>query len=131
MGGELNATSEVEILRKQVEDLEILLAQAHEQIEALTKRKRKVISTPEMESAFEKFWELYPRKVGKGAAKKAFFNHGCHERLTQIVSSLTTQKTWPDWIRDGGKYIPHPSTWLNQQRWEDEGTKTERFTQSW
>jgi len=24
------------------------------------------------------------------------------------------------WNRDGGRYIPHPSTWLNGRRWEDE-----------
>lgn len=25
-----------------------------------------------------------------------------------------------DWIKDNGVYIPHPSTWLNQKRWEDD-----------
>ena len=24
------------------------------------------------------------------------------------------------WIKDGGNFIPHAATWLNQQRWEDE-----------
>ena len=26
------------------------------------------------------------------------------------------------WQRDNGQYIPHPATWLNQGRWDDELT---------
>ena len=25
-----------------------------------------------------------------------------------------------EWKKENGKYIPHPTTWLNQKRWEDE-----------
>ena len=25
-----------------------------------------------------------------------------------------------DWQKENGKYIPYPSTWLNNKRWEDE-----------
>ena len=36
------------------------------------------------------------------------------------MDGLRRQKDSVQWQRDGGKYIPHPSTWLNQRRWEDE-----------
>ena len=29
-------------------------------------------------------------------------------------------KELDDWKKQNGKYIPYPSTWLNQKRWEDE-----------
>jgi hypothetical protein len=28
--------------------------------------------------------------------------------------------TSAEWTKDGGQFIPHPATWLNQKRWEDE-----------
>ena len=36
------------------------------------------------------------------------------------MKAVEHQKTWDQWNRDGGQYIPNPSTWLNQHRWEDE-----------
>ena len=37
-----------------------------------------------------------------------------------IINALIAQKKTEQWTRDGGKYIPHASTWLNQERWNDE-----------
>jgi len=34
--------------------------------------------------------------------------------------ALEQQKQSSDWLKDGGAYIPNPSTWLNNRRWEDE-----------
>ena len=36
------------------------------------------------------------------------------------MKGLEQQKLSADWKKDGGKYIPYPSTWLNDERWEDE-----------
>ena len=67
---------------------------------------------------FEVFWNAYPKKVGKQAAKKAF------EKVSVPVESLVTaikrQECSPQWSKDDGQYIPNPATWLNQGRWEDE-----------
>lgn len=72
---------------------------------------------------FDAFWEQYPRKVGKGDARKSWDKLELTEDLSdRIFHALQKQKTWEQWQRDGGRFIPHPATWLNQQRWEDEGT---------
>jgi hypothetical protein len=31
------------------------------------------------------------------------------------------------WRRDDGRFIPHPATWLNQRRWEDEAEPAAPF----
>lgn len=70
---------------------------------------------------FETFWKEYPRKTGKGAAKRAF-EKALLKGVTieSLVTAVRRQKCGSQWTRDGGQYIPHPATWLNQERWEDE-----------
>ena len=76
----------------------------------------------EKASMFDTFWEVYPRKVGKGAARKAWDKLDLTwDLVSTILDAVSKQQTWAQWTRDGGQYIPHPATWLNQQRWEDEG----------
>lgn len=71
---------------------------------------------------FEKFWEAYPRKVGKGNARTAWAKIRVTDELfNTILNAVEQQKQWDQWQRDNGQYIPHPATWLNQQRWEDSG----------
>ena len=70
---------------------------------------------------FERFWMAYPKKVGKGAAEKAFAKYKPDDDLTdRMIRAVETAKRTDQWRRDGGQYIPNPSTWLNQRRWEDE-----------
>jgi hypothetical protein len=70
---------------------------------------------------FKRFWEAYPKKVAKAQAEKVFFRLCPDEELAeQIVSAVDEQRGWETWRRDGGKFIPHPATWLNQERWLDE-----------
>lgn len=38
-----------------------------------------------------------------------------------MLTSIRQSAGSSDWQKDGGKYIPYPSTWLNGRRWEDEG----------
>lgn len=71
--------------------------------------------------AFEQFWKAYPRRVGKGAAEKAFTKIRISDSLLKtILSAIETAKLTPAWLKDDGQFIPHPATWLNQRRWEDE-----------
>lgn len=79
-----------------------------------------------MDEAFSRFWENYPRKVAKQMALKAW-SKVKYQEIDQILTSLERFKTCDDWTRDGGQFIPHPATWLNGRRWEDEiTTKTGR-----
>lgn len=75
----------------------------------------------EYSSDFLAFWGAYPRKVGKGAAWKSFMRvRPDSQLLDAMLKAIRQQKGSQAWTRDGGQYIPHPSTWLNQRRWEDE-----------
>jgi len=67
---------------------------------------------------FDAFWAVYPRKVGKGDAKKAFAK--VKAPVSVLIAAVNTQKQSQQWLRNNGQYIPNPATWLNQGRWEDE-----------
>ena len=72
-------------------------------------------------AAFEEFWAFYPRRVGKGKALKEWTTLSPDLDLRQaILTALDVQKRCPQWVKDGGQFIPHPATWLHQKRWEDE-----------
>lgn len=42
--------------------------------------------------------------------------------IQDVLDALQWQMQSTQWTKDGGDYIPHPSTYLNQHRWEDEQT---------
>ena len=70
---------------------------------------------------FDQFWSVYPRKEAKAKAKTAFEKiKPDEELLLKMIDAVEKQKKTDQWTRDGGQYIPHPATWLNQRRWEDE-----------
>jgi len=72
---------------------------------------------------FERFWKFYPRKVGKADAFKAWQRkNGNRPEINDHEQILEQQKNSEQWQKDGGQYIPHPQTWLNQERWQDELT---------
>jgi hypothetical protein len=66
------------------------------------------------DSEFEPVWEIYPRKVGKGAARKAFRLARKKADLSSIVAGI---KRIDRSVEE--KFIPHMATWLNGERWLD------------
>lgn len=77
------------------------------------------------ERRFEEFWAAYPKKQGKGAARKAWMkirpNTETFKTIMESVKAHAANN--PQWLKDNGQYIPNPATWLNQTRWEDEKPK--------
>jgi len=72
---------------------------------------------------FDAFWSRYPRKEGKEAAWKKWQALKREKRLpamSVLIDAVERAKATEQWQRDGGQYIPHPATWLNQGRWMDE-----------
>lgn len=70
-------------------------------------------------TAFDEFWAAYPRKVAKEAARKAFelaARRGSPEKILEAAAVQCAA-----WKSDGveQQFIPHPTTWLNQSRWND------------
>ena len=68
-----------------------------------------------MDELFEKFWALYPKKIARGAAKKAWAKVGIYDREA-ILRVLGNGYRFP---RDR-QFIPYPASWLNAERWLDE-----------
>jgi len=74
-----------------------------------------------LDTRFNEFWELYPRKAGKKKAREAFAKVVKDEAVfSALMAGLREHIGCAQWTKDGGQYIPHPTTWLNQERWEDE-----------
>lgn len=73
------------------------------------------------QEGFAQFWKLYPRKVDKAKAEKAWNKLDMTPDLfAEICAALAKQATSLDWLKSGGQFIPHATTWLNGRRWEDE-----------
>lgn len=47
--------------------------------------------------------------------------------LGVVLSALSVQACSEQWTKDGGKYVPHPTTWLNRDGWEDEVPEQSEF----
>jgi hypothetical protein len=68
---------------------------------------------------FATFWGLYPKKVAKGAAIKAWVKLKPEEHKEVIEALASHIKYWR--VKGTDKeFIPYPASWLNQMRWLDE-----------
>lgn len=77
---------------------------------------------------FETFYKAYPRKVGKANVEKWFNkNKPDEELMNKILTSLEEHKKLKQW--QDKQFIPHPYTWLNQKRWEDDLSKEIKVTE--
>lgn len=69
--------------------------------------------------AFKRFWSIYPRHTNKKKAFDVFVKKCTDETVLQkMLSAIVEQKETEQW--QNIKYIPHATTWLNGERWEDE-----------
>jgi hypothetical protein len=68
---------------------------------------------------FNLFWAQYPKKVGKLTAKRSWEKLSQENQQKALEAIVEHRKYWAakgtDW-----EFIPHASTWLNQERFEDE-----------
>ncbi len=70
---------------------------------------------------FDRFWGCYPKKVAKEPARKAWAKLRPDTTLAKRIIAAVEQYAGTDgWQRDGGRYVPNPTTFLNQRRWEDD-----------
>ena len=65
--------------------------------------------------AFERFWSVYPRKIAKGAAERAW-DKAARVTPPDAIIAAVEAAVWPA----DPQFIPHAATWLNQKRWLDE-----------
>lgn len=78
---------------------------------------------------FLAFYQVYPRKVAKEKAAKAYLKavetiqqeHDCESASAQSrLLEAATAYSQSDQARGPRKYIPYPATWLNQARYDDD-----------
>lgn len=75
------------------------------------------VQTPKEPTAFDRFWKVYPRRTARGAAVTAFAKAVKRADAETIISSASEFAASP---KGRGEFVPHPATWLNQDRWTDD-----------
>lgn len=82
---------------------------------------------------FLSFWQAYPRRIGKGEARVAFAKACRKDDPNVIVQAAIAYAKHCDEMNIEPQYRPHPATWLNQERWEDdlEGEKKSQSKSGW
>jgi hypothetical protein len=79
-------------------------------------------------SLFLEFYKLYPRKISKKKTQEKYTailkaektRDGINAKAKEILAGLKRYiKLWES-TKTEKQFIPHPTTWLNQERWTDE-----------
>ena len=78
------------------------------------------MNPPKAYDYFSDFWKEYPKKTAKADAQKAFGKLNMNDALMErVMDGLFRAIESEAWLKDGGKFIPYPATWINGRRWED------------
>lgn len=111
------------LLPKNIENIESIDICANQDLHTCAPSQKNKTERGEQsakEKWFSEFWQAYPKKRNKARAKQAFFRIKNIEKVFPVMmQALGRQKASADWQKDGGQYIPLPTTWLNGERWED------------
>jgi len=82
---------------------------------------------------FDEFWILYPRKVAKADARKAWLKLTEQQQLDACMAILNHVEYWKA-KQTEMDYIPYPASWIRAERWEDEiviEPKKEKIDKKW
>lgn len=80
---------------------------------------------------FNRFYDLYPVHKGRKDAIKAWDKlKPSYELCVVMGDALERDMCSAQWQKDK-QYIPHPATWLNGRRWEDEEPPSPTEGSSW
>lgn len=70
---------------------------------------------------FDRFWEIYPKRTAKLAARKAWDQLKPGPELVEdILDGVMRAADTEEWVKQQGRYVPYAGTWLRGQRWLDE-----------
>ncbi len=80
---------------------------------------------------FDDFWQVYPKKVGKAAAKRVWSRKRLDGKADRIIEHLVERvRSDAQWL-ESLRLIPNPQTWLNREGWDDEyerGSRSSGYT---
>jgi hypothetical protein len=85
----------------------------------------KSIKAPTENPLFEEFWGVYPRKVEKGVARKAWKNALKRATPEEIIAGA--KRYAAQRFGQEVEFTKHPGPWLNADRWLDEAPKVVEF----
>ncbi len=70
---------------------------------------------------FQRFFDAWPlsKRVGMVKAFQSWQSNELEEQADQIVNAVEIWKLSAAWKKNGGEFIPHPTTFLNQQRYNE------------
>lgn len=88
-------------------------------LESKASKPRKSKPTPDNDPDFAAFWDAYPRKADKQKAFAAW-SKAKLPAIADILAAIEAQKASEQWQKEGGKFVPYPTTWINGERWHDE-----------
>jgi hypothetical protein len=74
---------------------------------------------------FTEFWKNYPNKVKKQDALRTW-KAGNLEKIADKILADVKLRCNTEWKGQEMRYVPHPTTYLHQRRWEDETAPTTR-----
>ena len=109
--------------REEDREVQTLVADAPPETPGTTTPRPKT-HTPPTGPDFEAFWQAYPRRIGKGQARRAWTTAVKKTPPDTITAAARTYANAEDTQTRDPKYIPHPATWLNGERWNDEPEPT-------
>lgn len=88
---------------------------------------RSVATIGPLAQSFERFWALYPKKVGKQIAMRAWVELAPDATLAAVIgASVVAWKGTDAWQDQAGRFVPQPGRWLAERRWTDVPPKSEK-----
>lgn len=88
----------------------------------LSNKKEKREYVPSKDA--EELYAMYPRKVGKPAALKAIDAALKKTSKAELIKAIGNYMQEVEILGIEAQYIPHPATWFNQERWNDQRSTT-------
>lgn len=125
--GVTNQVSEVTKTAPEVTDLDSEVTESASEVTAggvltLNRTLKKTLTNDESET-FESFWKLYPRKVAKADALKAW-NKALKKKTADELIGLT--KAYAESKLPDMTYIPYPASWLNKELYDNVEVQKEK-----
>jgi hypothetical protein len=100
---------------------------ANSAVSTSTKNSKELSKNPPVvPHAFDEFWTAYPRKIGKGQARKAWVKAAKTTEPSVLIGAAVAFRQWCEREQTEQQFIPHASTWLNGERWLDELVSTRK-----
>jgi hypothetical protein len=112
---------------------ELNTTQHTQQIQPIAEAEAEAVNTITQPAGFDEFYKVYPRKVGRAAAAKAFKAVKASAILSNLLADIERRLTDGEWSATAEKikFIPHPATYLSGRRWEDEPVGPAAATSAW